>query len=258
MNFTYRFLTGFILLLSVNQVLAQFSETIASSRPGATYTPFTTGKSVFQIQTGFIYDSNKDTSIDYTRNGFSYTLLGRYGIAESFEIRTTAVLRTDNVTSSGSESSYGGFSLLDFGFRWNIIDGVESGTSLGLQSEFRMDVGPDEYRPQRQFANRTMALFTTPITDWLAFSTNLGVSWYDGSGATGLYTLNLGFPITSNLGGFIEMFGSFTGVTFTKSFDTGIGYLVNNNLLIDFSLGFNERIQSNFFDLGLSWRLPKK
>ena len=257
MNFLRRLISILILLLCVSEVLAQFTETIASSRPGATYTAFTTGKSVFQIQTGFIYDSNKDTSIDYSRNGFSYALIGRYGIAESFEIRSTAILRTDNVTLSGLESSYGGIALLDFGFRWNIINGVESGTSFGLQSEFRMDVGPDEYKPQRQFANRTMALFTTPITDWLAFSTNLGVSWYDG-GANGLYTLNLGFPITSKLGGFIEMFGSFDGDSFTKSFDTGIGYLVNNDLLIDFSLGFNQRIQSNFFDLGLSWRLQKR
>lgn len=237
---------------------AQFTESISTSRPGASFTPFTTGSNIFQLQTGFIYDTDKNNTSNYSKKGLNYALLVRYGISEVFEVRSSILLRNDKETTSGIESSYGGLALWDIGFRWNVIDGTESGTSFGIQSEFRIDVGPVEYKPERQFANRTIALFTTPITNWLSFTTNLGITWYDGVNTNGLYTLNLGFPLSPKIGGFIEMFGTFNSNNFGKSFDTGIGYLANDNLLFDFSLGFVDRIQTNFFDLGLSWRISTK
>ena len=238
---------------------SQFTESITSSRPGASFTPYTDGKGILQLQTGFVYETEKDNSTSYSRRGLSYSLLIRYGVSESFELRSSIVTRKDEETVAGLENTSEGLALWDIGFRWNVIDGTSSGTSLGFQTEFRINrVGSDAYQID-ELGPRTIALFTTPVTDWLTFTTNLGVSWYDIAGSpNGLYTINFGFPISSKIGGFVEMFGTFTSDVLGKSFNTGIGYLANKNLLLDFSLGFADRIQSNFFDLGVSWRLSTK
>jgi len=240
-------------------VNAQFTESITTSRPGASYTSYTTGKNILQFQTGVAYDTDNDKSIDYARNGISYSLQVRYGITETFEIRSSLILRNDKITTSGSDSSFGGLALFDIGFLWNVIDGRETGTSLGFQTEFRINrVGDANYQIE-ELAPRTIAIFITPINNWLTFSTNLGISWYDIAGKpNGLYTLNLGFPLFSKINGFIEMFGTFTSESFGKNFDTGIGFPVNNNLYLDLSFGFVERVQTNFVDAGLSWRISTK
>ena len=242
------------LLIFCQYAEAQYSETIVSSRPGVSFTPSTTGKNAFQIQTGFIYNNDKDTN--YKSSAFNYVLLGRYGITETFEIRSAIILRSESRTSSGIENSIAGINLWDIGFRWNVIDGKGTGPAFGIQTEFRINnVGPPEYKTEN-LTSQTILLFSTPINSWLDFSSNLGASWYQDSGSpVGIYTLNFSFPIGNKIGGFIEMFGTFSDGELATSFDTGIGYLVNNNLQLDLSFGIVERIKTNFVDLGLSWRL---
>ncbi len=249
------FILYFISALVISQFTrAQTSETIVSSRPGATFTAYTTGQKVFQIQTGVLYSSDNDTN--YESSAFNYVLSGRYGITESFEIRSTMILRSESTTSSGIENSVGGVGLWDIGFRWNIIDGKGSGPALGIQNEFRINnIGPSEFKTDN-LTSQTILLFSAPINSWLGFSANLGASWYGDTGSPlGLYTVNFAFPISNKIGGFVEMFGSFSDEELGTSFDTGISYLINNNLQLDFSIGIVDRIQTNFVDAGLSWRI---
>ncbi len=246
-----------LFLILTQSVQAQYSETIVSSRPGVSFTPYTTGGKVFQIQTGFIYNGDKDDN--YESSAFNYVLLGRYGITENFEIRSTMILRSESTTSSGIENSTGGLNLWDIGMRWNIINGKGTGAALGIQAEFRINnVGPLEYKTDN-LTSQTILLFSIPINSWLGFTTNLGASWYQDTGSpAGIYTLNFAFPFSNKIGGFIEMFGTFSNGELGTSFDTGIGYLVTKNLQLDLSFGIVDRIQTNFIDLGLSWRLVPK
>lgn len=250
----YLFLMASILVLG--HVHGQYTETIASSRPGASFTPYTTGKQIFQLQTGFLF--YKDTSTPSVRlNGFGYGLQLRYGITENLEVRAATLLRSDKVDFSGSESSFGGLSLLDAGVRWHALNESTTDAMLSFQGEVRFgSVGAPEYQSGNSLSPRILALFSVPVTSWMGFTTNLGLSWYDGIDASGTYTANLSFPLSDSMSTFVEIFGSFDSGS-SVNFDTGLAYLLNNDFQLDLALGFAGDIKNNFVDIGLSWRTSR-
>ena len=88
-------------LFTMNVSYGQYNTTIRSARPGQAFGPFTTGKNIFQIQTGISYDSFKNKDMNLSGNGLGYLLSLRYGLEEKFEIRTAIGVRKD-VSSSNN------------------------------------------------------------------------------------------------------------------------------------------------------------
>lgn len=82
----------------------QYSESIATARPGAANGAGTVGKGILQFQTGIQFDNLSDTSGWYVNN-ISEHLVVRFGIRERFEI--SAVMNHINSTEylSASEES---------------------------------------------------------------------------------------------------------------------------------------------------------
>ena len=78
----------------------------------------------------------------------------------------------------------------------------------------------------------------------------------------GALTLSYSWNFTDRLGTFIEYYGSESidqdsDRQWQGAWDTGLGYLVNNNLLIDFSFGrdLSDDVDSSFVSAGFSYRL---
>ena len=79
---------------------------------------------------------------------------------------------------------------------------------------------------------------------------------------TGGYVVNLSFPITEKLGGFVETYGNYNPNQYGEDdfsilFDGGLAYLLNPDLQFDVSTGVgdNDGVNSWFVDLGVSWRI---
>ena len=228
-----------------------------TARPGASFLPYTTGKNVFQLQTGVFVDWFKDNELD-RGNGFGSFSTLRYGPTERFEVRASFGFRGDRITNQSSESSYGGINVLSAGLKWNVIDGKGSGPALAFQQEFLFNVGTSEEYRITHIAPSTLLLFNMPLTSWLSLTTNLGVIWNGESAkARGYYTFNLAFPLFGKLGGFVELFSFTNDDFFGTSFDTGLAYLINNNFQLDLSyglVGLADGNDAHFVDGGISWR----
>lgn len=72
----------------------------------------------------------------------------------------------------------------------------------------------------------------------------------------GIYVANISYSINSKWGTFIENYGNFTNSNFENRWDTGLAYLLNDNLQLDIygGAGYNNNRIDYFISIGISWR----
>lgn len=260
-NFQKPSLIFFLFLIAHLQSFAQYNETIRTARPGKSVGPFTTGKSVFQIQSGFNIQNQENSSSDISGDVITQFNSLRFGVSERVEIRSAFSYR-DQVTQSGdSEFSANGINFWNVGLRVNLANNAGTNKpSIGIQGDVGLTTVSSDYEP-KYLSPRLLFILGTKLYKSIQLMTNLGTQW---SGATGkqsaIYTLNLGFPITKKLRGFIENYGSYQESDFITRYDTGLGYLANNNLAFDISVGYGENnsLTEYFIDFGISYRFKVK
>lgn len=236
---------------------AQSSETIRTGRPGASIGAFTVGSRVFQVQTG-INIGRMTWDSEQKMNKSQVTMVLRYGILERLEV--SGVLAYSKIGWSDLESyefDQQGLSAVQIGFRVNIRDGKGNGPNIGWQSRLKLNVLDEDFEQQRLASVHILAL-TQRLGRKVGIAANIGLSTRGNSDdkPLGLYTLNLNMPVSSKVSVFVENFGVFKE-DLNAGFDTGLGYLVNQDLQLDASLGYgkNHGVEDMFVDFGLSWRM---
>ena len=249
---------AFVLLLCTSVAAeAQFNETIRAARPGSAIGPFTVGRKVFQVQAGINFGRTNLAS-GYKTNDFRNVLVMRYGIRERIEISgVVAYSRNSPTTSEIPELSKSGISAAQIGVRFNLRDGKGSGPNIGLQSRLKLNTLSEDYH-QKELANVTVLSLTQKIGKSLGLMANSGISWSgNGDDPIALYALKLNIPFSMKVVAFIENFGTIKQGDLTSRFDTGLGYLVNNNLKLDarIGLGDNRGVEDYFGEVGVSWRM---
>lgn len=244
------------------QASAQYNPTIRSARPGQSVGPFTTGKNVFQVQTGLTYNQFGFDNSELSANSFVYLASLRYGILEKLEIRSAFGLSRNSYDyeSLGSDQ-YGGLSLWNVGARYNILNGGGTNKpSLGIQADVRLTAVDEDYAADN-LAPRIMLIYGQQIAEKLALTSNWAVVWSgNDTSPAGTYTLNLSFPLAQKWGGFIENYGVFGNGDLDNRWNTGVSYLVTNDFLLDLATGFgkNDGAYDWFVDAGVSWRVKFK
>jgi len=257
-----KIIVAILFLFFINeQLYSQYSETIRTARPGASVGPFTTGQNIFQIQSG-ITRSNTDFGDNTEFNEWRQFNSLRYGILEKVEIRSAFAFNSnEQVIEGASSTNVSGLSFWNVGVRFNITD--KAGTrkpSLAFQSDIALTTIDEDFKSQN-IAPRMLLIHSQQLNDWLGLTTNWGINWNGNDGtAVGIYTLNLSFPISDRLGSFIEAFGTIDNGEIAITYDAGLGYLVNNDLLLDVSIGYgdNNGSETLFVDGGVSWRFKVK
>jgi len=238
---------------------SQYAETIRTGRPGASVGPFVLGSKVLQVQSGVNFGdaSNRNTNID----NFHLSSVIRYGLSERVEM--SAVLAYSEVKTSyegsyGEENKLNGLSAAQFGLRVNLIDGKGTKTSLGIQSRVKINALSDDFHQDKP-ATSTIIMVNQPLGGNVGLTANIGLNTHgsDYRDPDGIFILNLGLPLTPRVSTFLEgsaIIGS--GEELFTLFDTGLAYLVNPDLQLDFSVGYgrNEDLEDLFFDFGFSWR----
>ncbi len=251
----------FISLLSVT-VFGQYNETIRTGRPGQSIGPFTTGKNIFQIQSGMdVFGASDKNSTDKI-SGFLNNTVIRYGISETFEVSALVdYIFDETVTQSGEELKSSGLRAMDVGMRYHIIDGDGKWLpNIGFQIRMRLPILAEDYKIDH-VAPRFNIVTSNPLGKGFTLVTNTGASWNGNSAAPrGFYIVNLSWPFSDKLGGFVENYGSFANGPSETFWDAGVGWLLNPDLQLDIFGGFgvNDGIKSYFTSVGVSWRTKKK
>jgi hypothetical protein len=241
-----------LFLLTASVSSAQYSETIATGRPGQAIGPRTLGASVFQFQSGFTY-----TIVDFEDTQFTtlaQSNVFRVGIWERLDINGVLVWQTDEFSGTMENTSMSGISNSQLGLRYSVMTNKGWRPSVGIQGRVLLKLQDKAYRRESLGTNFVLATGNR-LTKSLSLTTNWGLAHSGNNGRPAYsYAINLSAGVTEKIGVFIELYGGLNDLqTFS---DTGISYLVNDNLQLDFSLGWQgENDVSNWFvDAGVSWR----
>ncbi len=89
-------------------------------------------------------------------------------------------------------------------------------------------------------------------------SYNFGYELYEGgSNGNFIYTWSIGASLTEKLGYYIELYGGWEEFeNWTSNISTGFAYLLKENLQLDFSIGSGITQRFNYYNFGMSWRIP--
>lgn len=245
--------TKFILIFLIISTcfFAQNSNPIQADRPDQTETPATVPRGIFQLETGFTFQKNDHNSSTNTMP----TVLWKYGVNNNVEIR----LITEFVSETINTENQKGLTPIYFGLKVKITDenGITPKTSLivhmGLPNAAASQYKTDFYAPEFRF------VMQHTLSKKISLSYNLGAEW-DGFSAEPIfiYTVATGYSISNKLGSYVEIFGfSPQKNKSNHSFDGGVTYLINENIMLDLSagIGITKTAPDCYFAAGFSFRI---
>lgn len=221
----------FLLFFTLKNINAQYTETLTSDRPGQAFSVNTVGRNVFQVQAGVDYF---DSSTYFYPSSFF-----RFGISEKLELNSGFIVSSNNLKNDLESFTIGAR------FLFSNID-----SHLKSSIQFSYDVGAQNQNSQFTY------ILGGAFSDNFGYTLNLGINFDEKfSLNTGIYVFNFSYSFNDKIGFFIEPFGTFLNKGFQVNFDTGLYYIINNNLQLDAQIGANEGF---FVGTGVTWRIPIK
>jgi hypothetical protein len=238
------------------------SEPLVTDRPDATEASSTVGKGILQIETGGLYESFEDNSIQSENYTFNTTLI-RYGILDNLELRLgwdfvegiTKINGTklDNITS--------GFSTLLLGVKIDIAEEKNGMPEIAFIGHvFPLFSAAQDYRPETTGVDFRFSLSHT-LSEKSSIGYNIGAQWGDDSPeAAAIYTLAYGYSLSDKFGFYAELYGDLPEDNSANHYwDAGFTYLASKDLQFDIYGGTSiTEGQDLLLGLGLSYRMRKK
>lgn len=241
------FLFAFLVLSFSNQANSATSKTIQTGRPGQSIGAGVVGKNIFQIQSGV--ELNKTEIEDQTVENFIQNNVLRYGVSEKFELSTVFdIANFDNTELKTGNLQVGGRVSL-------IVEAKGIIPQLAFQARAQL-VDSEGYKNSSiNFVSILSAVHD--LNNLGSMTSNLVMSkTEDDNLELSGGTLSWGKNYDEKLSYFVEYYANKSENDWINYWDTGVGYLVNNDLLIDASVGFDleEDMEYQFVSLGFSWR----
>jgi hypothetical protein len=143
--------------------------------------------------------------------------------------------------------------------RYHIYSGEGLMPNVGFQIRARLPVLSEDYHIN-DLAPRFILATSQKLSETFTLITNWGAAWNgNDSSPRGMYVVNLSFPFNGKLGTFVETFGGIQKGSSTINFDTGLAWLISNDLQLDIYGGYGENhgVQDYFMSMGVSWRTKK-
>ncbi len=245
-----------VILAIPGSLYAQYNEQIRSGRPGQAIGPFTVGLKVSQIQAGYNY--NSFASKDLERSGHSEYLVVRHGfLTENLELSTVLAWTQIDDQINNTDIKSNGLSDFRLGARYHVTDQEGWKPAIGIQGRALIKIDND-LMSSEMTGVKCVLITGNKLTDRFSFISNWAISSKrTKDNLVGSYVLNLSYSIDDQFGTFVELYGGFD--PYRPFVDTGISYLVNNDLQLDFSIGYQgySDVDDWYADAGISWRVKR-
>lgn len=246
---------------SANSSKKEIPITIVTDRPTQAVSPYIVPKGKLQIETGFGYERETNSTDDITRYSIANTLF-RYSIFKNFEVRASTYYGIEEINplQDVADSSINGFGPLTLGFKVHIIEEKGWRPEMAIVTNITLrHLGEESFAPTYSYPNASF--LASYSLGKFAIVGNAGFS-YNGENADGffIYSVAFSYNILPKLAVFIEPYGNFDhGDLPNHKIDAGFAYVIRHNLLIDISggIGLSKSNDKDFIALGLSWRIPK-
>ena len=225
--------------------LTQSADVIRTGRPGQSIGAFSIGDGIFQSQNGINFNQ-----IEGEREFLLNNNVFRYGLSELWEISAVVdffnELNDDNPMTTEVRAT-----RVQVGGRYHLIDQNGLIPNLALQSRVLFYNSGD-----LEFNTVSILSTSNSFSDNYTFIANWKMITSDGGADPAYaYVLNLSRSLGERWGTFVEMYGGLN--EFTTFFDTGLSYLVNDDIQLDLYGGIQntEGVEDYFIEAGISWRL---
>lgn len=249
---------GVFLFFISSNALCQYTETIASGRPGQANGPRTVGAKTIQLQSGVGYSTGSLGNNLSDEYGAEAVL--RIGILERFEIAGVFSYATQNFRPlEGQPSRLSGFSSPQVRARLNLIE-EQSGLVpiVAIQGGAVLPAGQGDLATEELLPfGRLMAGYS--FFDRVNLVFNYQISWSRlNTSPNHRYIASFSVNITDKLGALAEAYGDIYKHSHSPKVDYGIFYLLNKNLQLDINAGGHTITGESdpfFINGGISWRM---
>lgn len=258
----------FIIIIPLQTIAQEKEPVINTDRPGFSDASRTVPKGYFQMENGFLFQTETTGGIRRQLINFNSTLL-KYGIIDGLEVRLNQSVLAERLFENNQPSGLGwqnGLAPLVVGVKLNLIE------EKGLLPEMAFVTDYTIAKNVGYFQNAKGALRFNLIAlhhlnpDWI-FTYNIGLSSTLGTNnPTFTYTIKTAYTI-KNLSPYFEVYGFSSRVNIPFNYmNGGFSYLLSNTLQLDLHAGvdiiqlFDENIliDQNFISAGLSYMLKIK
>lgn len=240
----------FLIIIATCKINAQTTP-LEADRPDQTETPSIVPKGMFQAESGFSFEKVATENVVFSLP----STLWKYGISQKIELR----LLTEWILEQSENQKQNGLLPIAVGFKVNLLEekGWLPKTSLishvSIKNWSATKYKYNYYVPDFRFTMQHH------LSEKITLGYNIGAAW-DGftKQSTGIYTLTTGYTITEKVGAYIEVFGfAPQSETAYHNFDGGFTYLINNNFMLDTSIGWGltKNASRYYISYGISFRL---
>ena len=257
------------LLLSTGAIFAQDDiksskslTPLVTDRPDATEASSTVGKGIFQIESGGLYESFEENSIQLENYTYNTTLL-RYGLLDNVELRLgwDFVEGTTKINGNKLNNVTSGLSPLLLGVKIDIAEEKNGMPEIALIGQvFPLFSASQDYRPETTAVDFRFS-FSHTLGKKSSLGYNIGAQWgNDSPEAAAIYSVAYGHSLTNEFGVYAEIYGDFPEDSSANHYwDAGVTYLISNDLQLDAYLGTSiTKGQDLLLGLGASFRIPTK
>ncbi len=254
-----------VVALALSFAPVSFADPLVTDRPDFTESPVSVAPGRVQLEAGFTYVRNDDDGVR-TEDWSAPEALLRIGLIERLELRLNwdgyswNSERPDGGAKTSSADAYDAA----LGFKYEIVreqDGLLP--MLGVLGEVSFPTGNGSAGGEDWGASVTLA-WTYDLHDRVSLAGNFNLASVPEGEQGERYlepsaSVALGFKLTEKFGAYVEYFGFFPDTSdadIEQYADTGLTYLVNDNLQFDVRVGFglNEDADDFFAGAGFAVR----
>lgn len=242
----FKKISAVLFLFSIGTISAQ---QIVTDRPDQTEASSIVPLKSLQIEAGTLFLRSGGVQAN------TYpSILWRYGISETFELRILTEYETNKIMNSSIKSS--GISDIQIGTKIQLFRKEGVNTEIAFLSHLIVPSAKDEISNGKLGTINKLSI-SHSISEAIGLGYNLGYDNFGTGSGSLTYSVALGFSLSEKWGLYVEPYGEFVNFdNHFASFDAGFTYLVNNNLQLDISYGTGLNYEMNYFSTGFSWLIP--
>lgn len=239
----------------IQQYTESASSEIVTDRPDQTESSTTIPLKSFQVECGTLI-GNSNFSNSSEKLFLIPTTLLRYGLTKNIELRLVEQLISIK-NEQTSEKNFG-LSDLELGAKFQILRNHAINTEIAFISHLVLPTGAISITNEQIGTINKLAI-SHRLTEFLDLGYNIGYNYFAHETGYYTYSLALGSGFTKRLGAYIETYGEVAEfIDWISNFDSGITYLVKQNMQLDFSFGIGLNQKMNYFSVGFSWNIQKE
>jgi hypothetical protein len=241
-----------LIILSISLCSKVTAQKIITDRPDQAESPVTVPKTSLQIEGGFQLKHYNADNLSVREIQMPGILL-RYGLFKNIEIRVADQFQ--NLRTSGPSGSKYGLTDLELGTKIQILNNENINTKIAFLSHLIIACGSEGFSEEKYGSANTFA-FSDNLTDHLDIGYNIGYNYYGTGNGDLTWAVSLGIGLSEKTGAFIETYGDLNEFKDPFiNFDSGISYLIRDNLQLDCSFGIGLNNKMNFLSFGCSWNI---